>query len=89
MTRAKRYAAPAALLLAFALCTPATVRADDFDAVVKNVRAACGGKKVRIPFLGLLHGPASGRFITAALVPANAGPERDEAHHFVTFGPIP
>src|SRR5918993_418470 len=40
MTRAMRYATPAA-------------RADDFDAVVKNVRAACGGKKVRIPFLGL------------------------------------
>ena len=53
MTRAMRYAAPAALLLAFALCAPATARADDFDAVVKNVRAACGGKKVRIPFLGL------------------------------------
>ena len=53
MTRAKRYAAPAALLLAFALCAPATARADDFDSVVKNVRAACGGKKVRIPFLGL------------------------------------
>jgi hypothetical protein len=30
-----------------------TARADDFDAVVRNVRAACGGKKVRIPFLGL------------------------------------
>jgi hypothetical protein len=53
MTRAMRYAAPAALLLAFALCSPATARADDFDAVVKNVRAACGGKKVRVPFLGL------------------------------------
>jgi hypothetical protein len=53
MTRAMRYAVPAALLLAFALCCPATARADDFDAVVKNVRAACGGKKVRIPFLGL------------------------------------
>ncbi len=53
MTRAMRYAAPAALLLAFALCSPAPARADDFDAVVKNVRAACGGKKVRIPFLGL------------------------------------
>ena len=51
MTRAMRYAALTALLLAFVLSTPA--RADDFDAVVKNVRAACGGKKVRIPFLGL------------------------------------
>ncbi|MET0647125.1 MAG: hypothetical protein ABW208_10930 [Pyrinomonadaceae bacterium] len=53
MTRAMRYAVPAALLLAFVLSAPATARADDFDAVVKNVRAACGGKKVRIPFLGL------------------------------------
>jgi hypothetical protein len=51
MTRARRYAALAALLLAFAL--PAPARADEFDAVVRNVRAACGGKKVRIPFLGL------------------------------------
>jgi hypothetical protein len=48
-----RYAVPAALLLALVLFAPATARADDFDAVVKNVRAACGGKKVRIPFLGL------------------------------------
>ena len=32
---------------------PVTVKADDFDTVVKNVRAACGGKRVRIPFLGL------------------------------------
>ena len=54
MTRAMRYAAPAALLLAFVLCPTAAARADDFDAVVKNVRAACGGKKVRIPFLGLV-----------------------------------
>ena len=53
MTRALKYAALAALLLAFVLASPATARADDFDAVVKNVRAACGGKKVRIPFLGL------------------------------------
>lgn len=53
MTRATRYAAPAALLLTFVLCSPAAARADDFDAVVRNVRAACGGKKVRIPFLGL------------------------------------
>jgi hypothetical protein len=53
MTRARAYAAPAALLLALFLFSPATVRADEFDAVVKNVRAACGGKKVRIPFLGL------------------------------------
>src|SRR5688572_11416 len=53
MKRARVYAVPAALLLAFALYAPAAARADDFDAVVKNVRAACGGKKVRIPFLGL------------------------------------
>jgi hypothetical protein len=53
MTRARPYAALAALLLASALSSPAAARADDFDAVVRNVRAACGGKKVRIPFLGL------------------------------------
>jgi hypothetical protein len=53
MSRATRYAAPAALLLTFVLCSPAAARADDFDAVVRNVRAVCGGKKVRIPFLGL------------------------------------
>src|SRR5215203_5861006 len=53
MTRARSYAALAAVLLAFVLCAPATARADDFDAVVRNVRAACGGKKVRVPFLGL------------------------------------
>src|SRR5215213_2691177 len=32
---------------------PVIVKADDFDTVVRNVRAACGGKRVRIPFLGL------------------------------------
>ncbi|HEX8149660.1 MAG TPA: hypothetical protein VF591_20950 [Pyrinomonadaceae bacterium] len=53
MTRARTYASLAALLLALSLSAPATARADDFDAVVRNVRAACGGKKVRIPFLGL------------------------------------
>jgi hypothetical protein len=53
MTRASSYAALTALLLACVLSSPATARADDFDAVVRNVRAACGGKKVRIPFLGL------------------------------------
>ncbi|HEX8291171.1 MAG TPA: hypothetical protein VF570_05430 [Pyrinomonadaceae bacterium] len=53
MTRARVYAVSAALLLASALSAPAAARADDFDAVVKNVRAACGGRKVRIPFLGL------------------------------------
>src|SRR5215207_1347093 len=44
MTRARAYAVLATLLLTFALSSPATARADDFDAVVKNVR---------IPFLGL------------------------------------
>ena len=53
MTRARSWAALAALLLVFVFSSPATVRADDFDAVVKKVRAACGGRKVRIPFLGL------------------------------------
>ena len=53
MTRARGYAVFTALLLAAVLSAPATARADDFDAVVKNVRAACGGKKVRIPFLWL------------------------------------
>lgn len=53
MKRARVYAVPAILLLAFVLYAPAHARADDFDAVVKNVRAACGGRKVRIPFLGL------------------------------------
>lgn len=55
MTRTLRYLIPAALLLTFVLCSSAEARADDFDAVVKNVRAACGGKKVRIPFLGLAN----------------------------------
>ena len=53
MTRARSWTVFAPLLLASVLSAPATARADDFDAVVKNVRAACGGKKVRIPFLGL------------------------------------
>lgn len=53
MTRAMSYTATATLLLTFVLCAPAPARADDFDAVVRNVRAACGGRKVRIPFLGL------------------------------------
>jgi hypothetical protein len=53
MTRARTYAALSALLLFFVLFSPATARADEFDAVVRNVRTACGGKRVRIPFLGL------------------------------------
>jgi len=54
MTRARSSAVLTGLLLACVLSAPATARADDFDAVVRNVRAACGGKKVRIPFLGLM-----------------------------------
>jgi hypothetical protein len=53
MTRMSLRTVLAALLLALVTSAPAAARADDFDAVVKNVRAACGGKKVRIPFLGL------------------------------------
>ena len=53
MTRALKYAVLTSLLLAFVFSSPVTARADDFDSVVKNVRAACGGRKVRIPFLGL------------------------------------
>lgn len=53
MTRTRSFTVLAALLLAFVFSSPAAARADDFDTVVKNVRAACGGKKVRIPFLGL------------------------------------
>lgn len=53
MTRTRSWTVCAGLLLAFVISSPATARADDFDAVVKHVRAACGGKKVRIPFLGL------------------------------------
>lgn len=53
MTRSTRYAAAAALLLTLFLGSPATAKADEFDAVVRNVREACGGRKVRIPFLGL------------------------------------
>lgn len=54
MTRTRSLTALATLLLLlFVVPTPANAKADDFDAVVKHVRAACGGKKVRIPFLGL------------------------------------
>ena len=45
--------AAAVLSLSVLIYAPAAARADDFDSVVKNVRAACGGKRVRIPFLGL------------------------------------
>jgi hypothetical protein len=54
VTRFRVFRPAATALLLFAiLCSPAAARADDFDTVVRNVRAACGGKKVRIPFLGL------------------------------------
>lgn len=50
-----RFFARALIVLSLvALChSPASARGDDFDAVVRNVRAASGGKRVRIPFLGL------------------------------------
>ncbi|MFL6334268.1 MAG: hypothetical protein ACJ754_13220 [Pyrinomonadaceae bacterium] len=53
MTRLRSWRVLAALLIVSVLSSPVAARADDFDSVVKNVRAACGGKKVRIPFLGL------------------------------------
>jgi hypothetical protein len=53
MTRLRSWTVLTALLIVSVLSSPAVARADDFDSVVKNVRAACGGKKVRIPFLGL------------------------------------
>ena len=53
MTRLSSPIVLAALLIIVVFSSPAAARADDFDSVVKNVRAACGGKKVRIPFLGL------------------------------------
>ena len=45
----------AALSLVAIFCSTASAKGDDFGAVVKNVRAACGGKKVRMPFLGLAN----------------------------------
>ncbi|HEX8283137.1 MAG TPA: hypothetical protein VF588_07270 [Pyrinomonadaceae bacterium] len=64
MTRARSWTVLTAVLLAFVFFFPATARADDFDAVVRNVRAACGGKKVGIRFLGLA------RFATRFVRPA-------------------
>lgn len=56
MTRLRFFARASVLLsVALLLSTPVAARADDFDAVVKHVRAACGGKRVRIPFLGLAN----------------------------------
>ncbi|HEX7317682.1 MAG TPA: hypothetical protein VF297_27515 [Pyrinomonadaceae bacterium] len=54
MTRLRFFARAAGVLSLLVLVSaPVAARTDDFDAVVKNVRAACGGKRVRIPFLGL------------------------------------
>jgi hypothetical protein len=47
-----------ALLLLSLLCllpTAARAKEGDFDAVVRNVKVTCGGKRVRIPFLGLAN----------------------------------
>ena len=41
------------LSLLYLLPSPARAKEGDFDAVVRNVKAACGGRRVRIPFLGL------------------------------------
>jgi hypothetical protein len=43
------------ILLLLVFLSPATARADDFDSVVRHVQAKCGGKRVRIPFLGLAN----------------------------------
>lgn len=53
--RALRFFARALLLLSLVYLLTASPRAKegDFDAVVRNVKTACGGKRVRIPFLGL------------------------------------
>ena len=53
MTRLSSWTVFAALLIVSVLSSPPAARADDFDTVVKNVRTACGGKRVRVPFLGL------------------------------------
>src|SRR5438270_6601012 len=56
MTRV-RFFTRALLLLSLLHMLPAAARAKegDFDAVVRNVKVACGGKRVRIPFLGLAN----------------------------------
>ena len=50
-----RFLTRALLLLSLFYLLPATAHAKggDFDAVVRNVKVTCGGKRVRIPFLGL------------------------------------
>jgi hypothetical protein len=45
-----------AFALLFLLClaaAPTLAKDSDFDAVVKSVKADCGGRKMRVPFLGL------------------------------------
>src|ERR1700753_392250 len=45
-----------ALVLLCLLClaaAPALAKDGDFDAVVRSIRADCGGKKMHVPFLGL------------------------------------
>ena len=54
MNRARLFAR--ALLLLSLLCvlpSAAHAKGGDFDAVVRNVKVTCGGKRVHIPFLGL------------------------------------
>ena len=50
-----RFLTRALLLLSLLYLLPATAvaKGGDFDAVVRNVKVTCGGKRVRIPFLGL------------------------------------
>jgi hypothetical protein len=64
MTRARSWTVFTTLMLVSVFSSPVAARADDFDAVVRNVRAACGGRKVGIPFLGLA------RFATKFVRPA-------------------
>src|ERR1051325_11244957 len=56
----------AVLSLVAVFYSPAEAKGDDFDAVVRNVSAACGGKRGRIPFLGLAG------FAAKAVRPAGA-----------------
>jgi hypothetical protein len=52
----RHFARPAAAVArALLFSAPASAKGDDFKSVVQNVRAACGGKKVRMPFLGLAN----------------------------------
>jgi hypothetical protein len=53
-TKLRRLAcASVAVTLLLVLQSAASAKGDDFDAVVRGVRTTCGGKRVRIPFLGL------------------------------------